>query len=1220
MKIIKLRFKNLNSLAGEWEIDFTNEEYISNGIFAITGLTGSGKTTILDAVCLALYGETPRIKSISKTSNEIMTRQTGECFAEIIYETISGSYRNHWSQIRSRKKQDGNLQSPRHEIVDVKTNKTLATKLRDVKILTETKTGMDFNQFTRSMLLAQGSFAAFLKAGADERSTILEQITGSEIYTNISKTTHEQDKIHKDKLDLLNAELSGIHRLDDDEKNDIESKLQENNESGKKLDSEYKKTLEKIKYLENIADLKENLIELNKKRKELETAKLEFENDSLCLENAKLAKELEVEYQNLLGERERLEKNNKSLNEYQIDKPNYETSFKEFESKLTQENKKLNETKNQQEKDTEIIKEVRFLDAQITGLKSEQNKVKKTLNDNEKNQKNIKISIDSIIQEKSKVENQTIEFDKYLKDNIIDDNITEEFSGIEYNLKQFELLNKQKNEYQDSRKLRDKEIDQQKKDKKQAEEKVNDITKDIDKSTAKLDDISIKLKDLLKTKTIEQLQNEKDTAKEDCNILNNLLNIIKNITVNIAKISDFTEEINSLKINNNNSLKQVKKYLNQEKKLEEDIKLLTINLQLHNKIKDLEKERANLEDNKECPLCGSQKHPYAEGNIPQISDTEITLDEKEKIFADNAKKRTDLQLKRVKNESKLEHQIKIIRELKDEIEQDSTKKEKVLKVTSLNIKTELSIPIIGNKIKEKIQEVQLLSQKIEEGIKLKVEVDKKTANIAEKKDSKSNASESLIKIKTEFTHLQKESAELTKKLNNSTTNYENEKKQILITISKYNILETELKSTMQILKTKRDNWIEKKTQKENCVKQITDLTNDLNINESLLKNLNEMILKNQKEYDELSDELSKLEINRKNLYSNKNPDIEERKYKKIINNLEKSLNITRNDKEKANNALNIIKEQIVTFTKTIKKQTETIELTEQTFKENLKNKNFKNENKFKLTRLSDDEFQKLNNKSENLQNSQTALNAKLKDNHNKLKLQLDKKLTSDDINNLRTSQIKLDEELKNVRELIGGLKKELKIDNENKLKQKNKLTDKKQQEKEYLRWHNLHSLIGSANGSKFCRFAQGLTFEVMIQHANKQLNKMSNRYLLVRDLEEPLDLNVIDDYQGGEIRSTKNLSGGESFIISLSLALGLSQMASDKIKVDSLFLDEGFGTLDEDSLSVALDTLSTLQQTGKLIGVISHIASLKERIRTQIEIISHNNGTSTMTGPGIIRF
>ncbi|MFA5699710.1 MAG: SbcC/MukB-like Walker B domain-containing protein, partial [Desulfuromonas sp.] len=153
-------------------------------------------------------------------------------------------------------------------------------------------------------------------------------------------------------------------------------------------------------------------------------------------------------------------------------------------------------------------------------------------------------------------------------------------------------------------------------------------------------------------------------------------------------------------------------------------------------------------------------------------------------------------------------------------------------------------------------------------------------------------------------------------------------------------------------------------------------------------------------------------------------------------------------------------------------------------------------------------------------------------------------------------------------------------------------------------------------GKKYRNFAQGLTFELMVSHANRQLEKMTDRYLLIRDEQQPLELNVIDNYQAGEIRSTRNLSGGESFTVSLTLALGLSKMASRKVRVDSLFLDEGFGTLDEESLDTALETLAGLQQDGKLIGVISHVSALKERISAQIQVTPQTGGRSQISGPG----
>ncbi|MGA1598413.1 MAG: AAA family ATPase, partial [bacterium] len=152
MRILQIRFKNLNSLVGEWQINLADPAFASEGLFAITGPTGAGKTTILDAICLALYGRTPRLSRVNQSANEVMSRQTGECFAEVVFESQAGSFRCQWSQHRARKRPEGTLQAPKHEVADARSNKVLGTGLQEARALIEDATGMDFERFTRSML------------------------------------------------------------------------------------------------------------------------------------------------------------------------------------------------------------------------------------------------------------------------------------------------------------------------------------------------------------------------------------------------------------------------------------------------------------------------------------------------------------------------------------------------------------------------------------------------------------------------------------------------------------------------------------------------------------------------------------------------------------------------------------------------------------------------------------------------------------------------------------------------------------------------------------------------------------------------------------------------------------------------------------------------------------------------------------------------------------
>ena len=258
MRLIELRLKNLNSLKGEWHIDFADSAFINEGIFAITGQTGAGKTTILDAICLALYGETPRINSISKSSNEVMTRQTAECFAEVVIDLNGVQYRCRWGQRRAYGKPDGNLQDATHEIALVNTqtdnensdDEILESKLSRTKEKIVALTRMDFEQFTRSILLAQGSFSAFLKAKADARADILEKITGTDIYATISTHVFEKKRSEEEVLSKLQYGLDGLILLTTEEEAHIYEELTTSQAAQAKQQQQYQQISEQIQWLE----------------------------------------------------------------------------------------------------------------------------------------------------------------------------------------------------------------------------------------------------------------------------------------------------------------------------------------------------------------------------------------------------------------------------------------------------------------------------------------------------------------------------------------------------------------------------------------------------------------------------------------------------------------------------------------------------------------------------------------------------------------------------------------------------------------------------------------------------------------------------------------------------------------------------------------------------------------------------------------------------------
>jgi exonuclease SbcC len=276
---------------------------------------------------------------------------------------------------------------------------------------------------------------------------------------------------------------------------------------------------------------------------------------------------------------------------------------------------------------------------------------------------------------------------------------------------------------------------------------------------------------------------------------------------------------------------------------------------------------------------------------------------------------------------------------------------------------------------------------------------------------------------------------------------------------------------------------------------------------------------------------------------------------------------------------------------------------------------------FLAARLAEDERKALEEASEALASERTRLVSLVEDNarNGAAKLREAEEATAGT----------LEEELDAARELkgridvilgeVGAREQKLKANTEAREKSAGLAAELKEQEKKAARFGRLSSLIGSASGDRFRNFAQGLTLGALIQNANGQLRGMSNRYLLARERDDSLEFAVIDNFNAGKTRPVKTLSGGETFIVSLALALGLADMKGRGFRLQSLFLDEGFGTLDDESLEFAVNALAELPgSSGKLVGLITHVAALKNRF-AQITVEPVRNGRSVLTGPGCRR-
>ncbi len=1079
MKIEKVRFKNLNSLVGTWEIDFTQPEFVTNGIFAITGPTGSGKTTILDAICLALYARTPRLERVNNNNNEIMSRNTGECYAEVEFSINQRQYRVHWSQNRARKKSNGNLIPARHELSDISDEeKIISARISIIKEKIPEITGMSFEQFTRSVMLAQGNFAAFLKASNDDRADILEQISGSEIYGEISKEVHI---IKKEKEDELNAKkniLKGINFLTQEKRDEIINNLKLFEKQEVENEKKAQEINEKISWHKNIATNKIKIDNINKQILENKKELIKFEPQKIKLDKGKKAATLLSDYNILKTKRNELQKDTTELTTDNKKIPDLKNKKKVIEKNRLQCSINLEETEEKWKKESVVIKDVRELDTQIKEKEKVLQNHKNKLNDLQTDSTQKKDTLLTISKKLEDLDNKLSELKKKEKENKNDGQLISELAVIKT---QFNTL-------------QDLQIE------------ISKLDQNISKNSTEIKRDKEKEAEF-KTKIAE---NEKAKLKVELEL--------KVLNEQLIKFLD------------NSTLSELRNI--KDEKLIEISKL--------NKIVSLENERQNLQNHKPCPLCGSLEHPYAKGNIPKPTI--------------------------------LEEEIKLLSN----------------RITNIEIQDK-KILGTGNKLKDLLekktniaQEIQLLSQRIALNNK----------SLLETKKKKKTENTKFAKIKSEIAAI----------------------------LDKYAIdavLIDNPKKLLSNLELRVTNWKKITTEIEKLKNQRPEINVKINVIKNSLLQIKKSIENESENYKEMERIIKKLTDSRKDIYSDKNPDVEE----KDFNDKLKQLNA---DKELIDEKFNNITNEISVLISNIKRLEQEIENREKEtnkltslFDQKIQNSDFTDLSDYENAVIEPDLLEKLEKKAMEFKKTTDELRTIQKTLSESLKLEQEKKLTDEPIKDLETQMSKIGDELRKNREQIGAHRNELKTDEQNKKNAEGKLKTIELLEKIYSKWENLHSLIGSADGKKFRNFAQGLTFEIMVTLANKQLKSMSDRYLLIRNDNEPLELNVIDSYQGGEIRPTKNLSGGESFIVSLALALGLSNMASRNTRIDSLFLDEGFGTLDEDALESALETLASLQQEGKLIGIISHVKALKERITTQITLTSTIGGKSKIKGSGV---
>nr|WP_278346990.1 AAA family ATPase [Alteromonas macleodii] len=1241
MRILTLRLKNLNALKGEWKIDFTQSPFIDNGLFAITGPTGAGKTTLLDAICLALYHQTPRLGPISTSNNDIMTRGTAECLAEVEFDIKGKAYRAFWSMRRARGKVDGNLQSADVELAEVESGKVLATQVRPKSEEIEKLTGLNFARFTKSMMLSQGDFAAFLNANEADRAELLEELTGTEIYGQISQAVHQQFSDAKQKKKEFAIKLEGVTLLSDEQITQLEEE-QAQTKSQVATSNQTLVQLQKQQQWQQAFNANELTIkEASEAQQSANNAINEAKHELELLTQSEPAEKLRLPFLQRNGLQQDVTRYKEKLEEKAAQLPDLKTQKAQLSLEVTNAEQALVLTKQQSsELEKRINEQVVPLDNQIAQLTNEQQKANE-------NAARLRQSINALTLKRTEVENASadnktklVELETYLHEHHSLSGIAEFISGwsetarhIEHDKKQLETLTQSvKNDRQALSSLDDAIA--------KKNESLSALTQTFDDKNAQVAKCEKALQAALSDKPSDtnstnatskaNLQQERDTK------LHHWDNVLQIGHIQQQYLALEQDRV-SLSAQREDLAKQLAQQQSDRQALVDAYKQTRSNLKDIEALIALDAEvahlRAQLKTGEPCPVCGANEH----------TTSSVVIDVPETIQKRDSLKQQlhDIEQQGARAKESVTQTEFTLAQVNKQLEQASGQRDTLLEkwqqissvlsadipsFEKVDINTSQSVAQFTQQFKTRLDDISAQLTRLDEC--------EQALNVAQQ--AKNEAQQLLQAKQSELAVSLQQRETLEKQFNERNTELENKTKRVndgILALSEtmteygadiHNLsidgVATWLNEKAEALKTYKHNHqlhAKLKDELQGVSSTLLVVSRDIESAENQLKGVSEELV-------QLGNSLKALRDSRTTVFPEGNIAETRNKANAAQEMAERNVNECKSRLQQTDTILSRLEAEIAQLNEQLNEKEQALSEATEHFSRQLASSPFADEHAFSNALLDEDTRNTLLELQKRLTQQKQQADLKLENalaTQQSLKAhanaaQWQSELEEHGAQWLDTKITQQAQQRDTLLSSLGQIEQQLSANNQARERQQQLVDEMAAFEAYYDDITYLHSLIGSASGDKFRRFAQGLTLDNLVQLANQQLDKLHGRYQLIRKENEGLGLSVLDTWQGDVVRDTKTLSGGESFLVSLALALALSDLVSHKTSIDSLFLDEGFGTLDAETLDVALDALDNLNASGKMIGVISHIEAMKERIPTQLKVIKRNGvGLSALEKP-----
>lgn len=1220
MKILSIRLKNLNSLKGEWKIDFTQSPFAENGLFAITGPTGAGKTTLLDAICLALYHQTPRLGQITNSSNEIMTRGTAECLAEVEFEVKGTAYRAFWSMRRSRGNVDGNLQPADAELAEVATGKVLATQIRQKSEEIEKLTGLDFGRFTKSMMLSQGNFAAFLNADENKRAELLEELTGTEVYGQISVKVHEHHSQAKQRLNALQVGANTFQVLSAEQKQALQQELNQLQNKQTGIEQHIKTHTDHMNWWDKRLSAQQSQQDASILNTEAKQAIAAAKVDLSLLEKSEPAERLRPNWQRLVEVTQQQTKTNEQVSAQQQTQTKLGVELTSAADKLSVAAHSLQSSKQAQQRQEQLItQQVMPLDNLISALAEKHSDKQHALRQLQQQQQESASKQQLLTAALTDLNAQHSLVQNYLTEHQADSAVGEQLSGWNASLEQLERDNQTAQALHKQTVSIDSQLNENTKVKQQLQGQWQNLSERLNQQQAALAEKEAAYQNLThesdasafenQTAHINSLWPELHKAQD---IQRRYLQLAKDKTSGQNELLASQQQVDELTTQRNTL---VQKYQEQEQTCK-DLQ------QLVSQEEQLAQYRQLLKTDEECPLCGATEHPKSSAMAIDIPQT-VNRKHQAEMLLEQCKEagtvvREKLDSFKVRA-TELQTRLADLGALENELVMQWQERVATLQL-NFGINDTHSLQNFERALKKQLEQVSSQLKLISQLDKAR-QANKDALNITQRESDQLSSELKLLEQSQQS--LQQSSQKTTQEYAQLIELIDKNRTALLTNITALGYVAPPENELVQWLQSKREDvtrYLQKMHDKEQVSRQIELKSAEHATAGKLLQSLVGQLSSEQILEAELKQQWDDNAKQRHQLFGEQTVALARENANVQLSTAEQSHQLAiathKQIDQQHSDLLAAIKAKI-------QQQTE-LELSLKALIDKwyalLTNSPFVNQGEFEMALLPEQQRSQLISLKQRLDTQLQRANTLLEQSGAQLnelnaieQAALWQQTSQEDV---KAQLQQLHTEKDKLVESRGGISSQLSVDQKETSRQQTLLDQIEQQTQEYDQLSYLHGLIGSANGDKFRRFAQGLTLDNLVYLANKQLDRIHGRYLLKRKEEQGLALTVLDTWQGDVERDTKTLSGGESFLVSLALALALSDLVSHKTSIDSLFLDEGFGTLDAETLDIALDALDNLNASGKMIGVISHIEAMKERIPTQLRVIKKSGLGVSELDPG----